>query len=1504
MQNTQQLAKLLDDLIQGGRHQGLGPQLAYSAIENGKLVENDEYGVTTSTWGKQYDGTHVNVTLVGPAPPVPVAPSLTTLPGSLEIRWSGKFVGLSVSPLDFKHVSVHVSQISGFSPDSSNQKATIRGELGDIATMVIQNTGIYYVKLVSWTLAGKASAASDEVSVTLEAPVDPTWLNESINAMEADITLAKSDASAAQVVAGNAATTAATAQTKADTAKTTADNAATSAASAVGIALSKSRVLIQPTTPAAEDQTDLVLWIDTTSNLNKPKRWSGTSWIAVTDKVATDAAAAAVAAQTAATNAATKAQAAQDTAENAIADALAANTAAGNANSAAMAASGLAASKGRTIYLSTAPTGVDADAKNLWIRTTDNKPHIYINSVWTAVTDKAATDAASAAAAANSLAASKITTFYGNTAPTATATGDLWLDSSAGNALKRWNGSAWAAVDDAKLQEALTKAGDAQATADGKIRTHAQTTAPTGLVAKDVGDIWLDTDEGNKMWRWSGTAWVAVQDTSIATAKSAADAAAQAASDAAGIANGKGKVLVQSTAPLAADRNNVTLWIDTTNNLNTPKRWTTGTTWVAVTDKAATDAAAAAATAASAAATAQAAANAAQAKADQAFSDAGVAAQAAGDAMTSASGKSTNWYQTSAPAGLLHREGDSWWDTDDSFKMYSWNATSKLWVAKQLGTNAFADLSISNAKIGAVDAGKISTGFLDVANRIEADSIGVEKVLIGSNDNVIPDPLFTNKANDWGAASSYYQFPSAEGRDGKSAFRIGPNTLQSGRYCRRIPATGGESYRIKVWVKSDVAIPAGALGIYRGIFAPGSSTRTTTTNILRRADGVSAGNDAIAANTWTLLSATDTLVDATTKLPLNMSGMTYGFFTQTSMTSTGTVWWSEASANRMGDGSLLVDGEIEGRHVKSDSMETRHFQADSVLMKHLAITDFTNYAPNLNTQASDWILSNGTTIGDSTLSAEGKRFIFPVTALAQARAPYIGVTAGETIRIEFSTYATSASNALELCWFGQTGKGASAGSGVIYKHASGATSVSRVWTVPATVAKVAFTIRVPSTANAAATGAYLFTVRKMAGGEMIVDGALDAKLITGAKIQTVAAANRGITLDGLTNLLTAWNTTGIKTFELNGNTGDVMFTGDYYSDVAGKPRVRISSTLYSSGYAGMTFEADGTSSGRVAGIKTSTAADYWKGALFLTSATYPDNGYNTNMSEMRLASDRINYFVNGPAASQVALHEMDATGYIATTTFLSGGSINQENRNNAGALTAWSSQSLSKHIKTLYSSTGQNKAYFSIEPDEILLSWAGTSTTALYNPNAYVWMHNTGGIPKVAFSLGTTGVVEMPRLRLTATNDAAIGSTLHALEIGDVSSQTIKFDANEIMSTDANNLYTKILVAGGFYVDNATYTMTSDSHMMTLGTYKKWIDPTILGTQNLDSMTATGDYAQDQNVDATLARKYPTTLAGLLEVRNPLGAVMIYQRYTTYDSTQKMYTRTKYNSTWTAWVQH
>jgi len=45
----------------------------------------------------------------------------------------------------------------------------------------------------------------------------------------------------------------------------------------------------------------------------------------------------------------------------------------------------------------------------------------------------------------------------------------------------------------------------AQATADGKINTYKQPSAPT---AEAFGDLWIDDDDGNKIYWWDGSAWI------------------------------------------------------------------------------------------------------------------------------------------------------------------------------------------------------------------------------------------------------------------------------------------------------------------------------------------------------------------------------------------------------------------------------------------------------------------------------------------------------------------------------------------------------------------------------------------------------------------------------------------------------------------------------------------------------------------------------------------------------------------------------------------------------------------------------------------------------------------------------------------------------------------------------------------------------------------------------------------------------------------------------------
>lgn len=514
---------------------------------------------------------------------------------------------------------------------------------------------------------------AQEVADALAAVTSQIGSVESVAEQAAeDAQQAATAAQGAQQTAGQAQTAADAAEAAAGTAQTAADQAQADALAAAGLAGSKGEVITQASAPTGSRATSANLWIR--SSDNRPHTWNGSAWVAVTDKVATDAAAAAVAAQTTATNAGTAASTAQQRADAAFQGAVDAATAAGNAMTAAN-------GKNRTWWQTSAPAGTGHATGDTWFNTSAGTINRWSGSAWV-VQELGAGALASGAVTEAKIAANAITV--------------LKIANGAIEAGKIANG----AVDATKL-----------ATAVANSITTAQSTATAAQTAAGTAQ---STADG------AASAASAAQ-TAANTAKGAADQAAADAAAAAGIAGGKADVLIQSTAPAAAMQKASTLWIDTTSNGNTPKRWS-GSAWVAVTDKAATDAAAAASAAAGAASAAQGTANTAvsnaataQQRADSAFSNAATAAQAAGLAQTTADGKNASWYTGTAPAGTGHKVGDLWYNSAAGNALSTWSGSA--WVARQMGTAALASGAVTEGIIAAnaVTVGKLLDGAVQEA---------------------------------------------------------------------------------------------------------------------------------------------------------------------------------------------------------------------------------------------------------------------------------------------------------------------------------------------------------------------------------------------------------------------------------------------------------------------------------------------------------------------------------------------------------------------------------------------------------------------------------------------------------------------------------------------------------------------------------------------------------------------------------------------------------------------
>lgn len=140
---------------------------------------------------------------------------------------------------------------------------------------------------------------------------------------------------------------------------------------------------------------------------------------------------------------------------------------------------------------------------------------------------------------------------------------NLWIDTKDGNNTpKRWDGVEWIAVTDKVAAEALAKA---EANSE-VLTTKADASAVSSLTNKVENVEKTITSQSNDL--------VVLTNSLEQTSQLAAD---------------KGKVIFSNVEPEESERILQNLWIDTSNNNNTPKRWT-GTKWSTVTDKVALDA--------------------------------------------------------------------------------------------------------------------------------------------------------------------------------------------------------------------------------------------------------------------------------------------------------------------------------------------------------------------------------------------------------------------------------------------------------------------------------------------------------------------------------------------------------------------------------------------------------------------------------------------------------------------------------------------------------------------------------------------------------------------------------------------------------------------------------------------------------------------------------------------------------------------------------------------------
>jgi hypothetical protein len=428
---------------------------------------------------------------------------------------------------------------------------------------------------------------------------------------------------------------------------TAAQNAANAANTLAG---GKGKVIVQSATPGAADQLAQNLWIDTTGGSNTPKRWNGSAWVAVTDKVATDAAAAAASALS---QVALKADASAVTAlTTRVTNAENTNTSqstnitslTNSINAARTQGDNLISNGGFEFDATdwTLPSGivVVAEGRNggkclkynfageavankgravpvqagrtyrfsAYYRNTpdfngtsnNTKLRVGDNAGYPAFTIPLITKSESWIQASGDYVCAVDNSIATLTVSSNHTVGTMWLDdvSFVDVTDQVATANAVQALDTKVIQqgETITSQGTSITSLQNGLTTvtndvnglktsKADASALNSLTTRVTTAEGSLTSQGNSITSLNN---------SLTTTNSNVTAAQNAANAANTLAGGKGKVLVQSATPGAADQLAQNLWIDTTGGANTPKRWT-GSAWAAVTDKVATDAAAAAA---------------------------------------------------------------------------------------------------------------------------------------------------------------------------------------------------------------------------------------------------------------------------------------------------------------------------------------------------------------------------------------------------------------------------------------------------------------------------------------------------------------------------------------------------------------------------------------------------------------------------------------------------------------------------------------------------------------------------------------------------------------------------------------------------------------------------------------------------------------------------------------------------------------------------------------------
>lgn len=153
-------------------------RFANVSIDGGSLPIYDSNGNIRVILGEQPDGSYTWTDFNGTPPPAPSTPTVSAATGGLVVVWDGATGDGTVWPNDFMHTEIHLSTVSGFTPDDITQVGVLPSLKGGVYTVGSLTPGApYYVTLVAVNTSRVESVPSVEVSGVPATAVDSAALD-------------------------------------------------------------------------------------------------------------------------------------------------------------------------------------------------------------------------------------------------------------------------------------------------------------------------------------------------------------------------------------------------------------------------------------------------------------------------------------------------------------------------------------------------------------------------------------------------------------------------------------------------------------------------------------------------------------------------------------------------------------------------------------------------------------------------------------------------------------------------------------------------------------------------------------------------------------------------------------------------------------------------------------------------------------------------------------------------------------------------------------------------------------------------------------------------------------------------------------------------------------------------------------------------------------------------------------------------------------------------------